>query len=203
MLLAGIFLLGYLLITRKIPVARQSYIATRFRGFAHCHPLDFLLRHRHLECVGDFGDVLYGCIFCVDPRTHFYNRKMLWYEILFGLIIIACLCVIMNVEVKYLEGMVVPCFLFSWVWFSPSSTASSPTGTTLRSLVCMSFCRFFFVSLYLLYDGRFNAGFFEISRKDWIYLFYPFVGLYGIRIYGFGGRDAQIVSVYRHAYHQS
>jgi drug/metabolite transporter (DMT)-like permease len=27
------------------------------------------------------------------------------------------------------------------------------------------------VSLYLLYDGRFNAGFFEISRKDWIYLF--------------------------------
>jgi hypothetical protein len=35
----------------------------------------------------------------------FYGRKVLWYKVFFGLIIIAGLAMIMNVEVSYFAGM--------------------------------------------------------------------------------------------------
>jgi drug/metabolite transporter (DMT)-like permease len=112
-----------------------------------------------------------GAFFASILEPIFYKRQMLWYEILFGLIIIACLCLIMNVEIKYLEGMVCALFsVFVGVMFTifNGKLIQQYNSTVISLYEFVS--GFFFVSLYLLYDGRFNTGFFQISGKDWFYL---------------------------------
>lgn len=112
-----------------------------------------------------------GAFFASILEPIFYKRKMLWYEILFGLIIIACLCLIMNVEIKYLEGMICALFsVFVGVMFTifNGKLIQQHDSTVISLYEFLS--GFFFVSLYLLYDGRFSAGFFQLSVHDWFYL---------------------------------
>lgn len=174
MLLAGIFLLGYLLITRKkFLLPAKATLQLIFVGLLIAIHWIFFFRAIDVSNVSvTLAMFSTGAFFASILEPIFYNRKMLWYEILFGLIIIACLCVIMNVEVKYFEGMV--CALFS-VFMGVVFTIFNGKLTNRHDATVISlyefFAGFFFVSLYLLYDGRFNAGFFEISGKDWIYLF--------------------------------
>src|SRR5690606_7281366 len=46
-----------------------------------------------------------GAFFAAVLEPLFYGRKMLWYEILFGLVIMGALVIIMQVEFRYLWGM--------------------------------------------------------------------------------------------------
>jgi len=51
-----------------------------------------------------------GAFFASILEPLIYKRKMLWYEVLFGLIIIAGLFIIMQVEINYLEGILYALF---------------------------------------------------------------------------------------------
>lgn len=112
-----------------------------------------------------------GAFFASILEPIFYKRKMLWYEILFGLIIIACLCLIMNVEIKYLEGMICALFsVFVGVMFTifNGKLIQQHDSTVISLYEFLS--GFFFVTLYVFYDGRFSPEFFQLSQHDWFYL---------------------------------
>jgi drug/metabolite transporter (DMT)-like permease len=173
MLLAGIFLFGYILLTgKKLILPAKAAMQLILVGLLIAIHWIFFFRAIDVSNVSvTLAMFSTGAFFASILEPIFYKRKMLWYEILFGLIIVACLCLIMNVEIKYLEGMV--CALFSvfmgvvFTIFNGKLTQKyDPTVISLYEF----FAGFFFVSLYLLYAGRFSAGFFQISMNDWMLL---------------------------------
>ena len=173
MLLAGLFILGYLLVTGKsfiLPLkAMVSLILVGLLIAIHWvfffHAIDISNVSVTLAMFST------GAFFASILEPIFYNRKMLWYEILFGLIIIAGLCMIMNVEIKYLEGMLCALFsVFVGVLFTICNGKLIQTYDSAVISLYEFFSGFAFVSLYLLYDGRFSTGFFNVSTSDWMYL---------------------------------
>ena len=112
-----------------------------------------------------------GAFFASILEPIFYKRKMLWYEIMFGLIIVGCLFMIMNVEIKYLEGMICALFsVFVGVMFTIFNGKLIQKHDSTVITLYEFFAGFIFVSIYLIYDGRFTPAFFQLSQKDWGYL---------------------------------
>jgi drug/metabolite transporter (DMT)-like permease len=110
-----------------------------------------------------------GAFFASILEPIIYKRKMLWYEVVFGLIIIAGLFIIMQVEVKYLEGILYALFsVFVGVLFTLFNGKLIQQHDSTVITVYEFFAGFLFVSVYLLFDGKFDAQFFEISGRDWL-----------------------------------
>lgn len=168
--LAGLFLLGYLMIQRKsfvlpMRVAAQLIlvgllIAIHWITFFHAIKISNVSVTLAMFSVGAF--------FASIMEPILYNRKLLWYEVFFGLIIIAGLCMIMNVEVAYINGMLCALFsVFLGVLFTLFNGKLIQKHDSTVISVYEFFAGFAFVSLYLLYDGRFSPQFFTLSFNDW------------------------------------
>jgi drug/metabolite transporter (DMT)-like permease len=171
MLSAGIFLLLYLLFTkRKILLPFKAAAHLTFVGLLIAIHWVFFFRAINISNVSiTLAMFSAGAFLASVLEPVFYKRKMLWYEVLFGLIIIAGLCMIMNVEVHYLDGAL--CALFSvfvgvvFTLFNGKLIQKhDPAVITLYEF----FAGTFFVSLYLLYEGTFTPAFFAVSTNDWI-----------------------------------
>ena len=96
---------------------------------------------------------------------------MLWYEIVFGLVIIGGLFMIMHVETHFIEGMLYALLsVFMGVVFTLFNgkliATYKPTVIALYEFAA----GFALISAYLLYEGVFDRTFFVLSGKDWIYL---------------------------------
>ncbi|RZJ71694.1 DMT family transporter [Flavobacterium sp.] len=110
-----------------------------------------------------------GAFFAAVFEPLFYNRKMLWYEILFGLVIVAALSLILNVEFQYINGMVLALIsVFFGVMFTllngKLTLDHDPKVITLYEFVS----GFLFVTLYLAISGDFTPDFFDVSVNDWL-----------------------------------
>ncbi|AWA30055.1 EamA family transporter [Flavobacterium magnum] len=171
MLSAGVFLLIYLLFTgRKILLPLRSAAKLVFVGLLIAIHWVFFFRAINISNVSiTLAMFSAGAFLASVLEPIFYKRKMLWYEVVFGLIIIAGLFTIMNVEVHYINGAL--CALFS-VFMGVVFTLFNgkliqkydPAVITLYEF----FAGAFFVTLYLLYQGTFSADFFKVSLNDWI-----------------------------------
>ena len=171
--LAGIFLLLYILATgRKMLLPAKAALQLLFVGLLIAIHWIFFFRAINISNVSvTLAMFSTGAFFASILEPIFYKRKMLWYEILFGVVIIACLCLIMNVEVRYFEGMVSALFsvLIGVLFTIFNGKLTQKYDATVISLYEF-FAGFIFVSGYLIYDGRFSAEFFNISGRDWILL---------------------------------
>jgi len=112
-----------------------------------------------------------GAFFAALLEPIFYRRKMLWYEIMFGLAIIGGLFTIMQVETHFIEGMLYALLsVFMGVIFTLLNgkliAEYKPTVIALYEFAA----GFALISAYLLYEGVFDSQFFVLSDKDWIYL---------------------------------
>ena len=173
MLLAGLFVLAYLAIRRK-PFVLPLRDVRKLVLVGLLIAIHWIFFFRAID-VSNVSVTLAmfstGAFFASVLEPIFYKRKMLWYEILFGLIIVACLFFIMNVEIKYLEGML--CALFS-VFMGVMFTIFNGKLIQKHDATVISLYEFFsgfaFVSMYLMYDGRFTADFFHLSTNDWLLL---------------------------------
>jgi len=102
----------------------------------------------------------------------FYGRKVLWYEVFFGLVIISALAMILQVEMHYFTGILFA--LFSIV-IGVLFTLMNGKLIEKHEPSVITFYEFlagvFFISLYFLFKNKFNVDFFILSSSDWIYLF--------------------------------
>ncbi|OYU80347.1 MAG: EamA family transporter [Flavobacterium sp. BFFFF1] len=171
MLSAGIFLLLYLLFSGKkilLPLRAASNLV--FVGLLIAIHWVFFFRAINISNVSvTLAMFSAGAFLASVLEPLFYKRKMLWYEVLFGLVIIAGLFMIMNVEVRYIDGAL--CALFSvfvgvvFTLFNGKLIQKhDPAVITLYEF----FAGTFFVSLYLLYEGAFTPMFFKVSLHDWM-----------------------------------
>lgn len=171
MLLAGMFLLAYLLIIKKnFLLPPKTVIKLVLVGLLIAVHWIFFFRAINISNVSvTLAMFSTGAFFASVLEPIFYKRKMLWYEILFGLIIVAGLCMIMQVEVKYIEGMICALFsVFVGVMFTIFNGKLIQEYDSTVITLYEFFAGFFFVSIYLLFDNKFTPEFFEVSTKDWI-----------------------------------
>ena len=113
-----------------------------------------------------------GAFFASLIEPIFYKRKIIPYEIIFGLLVIAGVFMIMQTEIKYLLGI---CLGITSALFSSLFAVINGKFVAHHNASTISFYEFisgvFFISLYIAFsnDG-FDASFFKLSIDDWLYL---------------------------------
>ena len=114
-----------------------------------------------------------GAFFASLIEPLFFKRKIIAYEILFGLIVIVGIALITQTEFRYIYGIILGILsaLFSTLFavFNGKFVKEYPPSI-------ISFYEFIsgivFISIFLVFNGDgFNAAYFQISSSDWIYLF--------------------------------
>lgn len=112
-----------------------------------------------------------GAFFASILEPLLYGRKIIIYEVLFGLIVVIGLYIIFDVEATYTLGIVlalVSAFL--------SALFSVINGKFIlkNKASVISFYELMFgvlgISVYLAFSGSFTSEFFTLSTLDWIYL---------------------------------
>lgn len=113
-----------------------------------------------------------GAFFASILEPIFYKRKIIWYELVFGLIVIAGLSIIFNVETKYKSGiyLAVTSAFLSALFSVINGKYAKEYSPNIISLYELS-SGVFFLSIYLFFAGSFSSAFFAISINDLIWLF--------------------------------
>lgn len=113
-----------------------------------------------------------GAFFASLLEPIFFGRKVILYEVLFGLLVIGGLYMIFHFEGNYLSGILLA---LSSAFLSASFSIINGKYATQYSPVTISFYELlggvFFFSLYLLFSGSFTPEFFMVSANDWLWLF--------------------------------
>lgn len=110
-----------------------------------------------------------GAFFASLLEPLFYGRKVLWYEVFFGLIIIAGLALIMQVEIDYWSGMVLALIsILLGVLFTLMNgkliVNHDPSVISFYEFLA----GFIFISIYFLFKGAFTVDIFSLSTTNWI-----------------------------------
>lgn len=134
-----------------------------------------------------------GAFFASFIEPLFYKRRIIWYEILFGLMVIFGVFLITHGELKYINGIIL-----GVVSALLSSLFAVINGTFIQkhSATVISFYEFIsgvvFLTIFILvFKGGFTAEFFTLSSSDWIFLFvlasvctaYAFIGVVNVMKY--------------------
>ena len=114
-----------------------------------------------------------GAFFASLIEPLFFKRKIIGYEILFGLIVIVGIVLITQTELKYILGIVLG---ISSALFSTLFAVLNGKFVQHYPPSIISFYEFIsgvlFMSIFLAFrEDGFNVAYFQISLSDWIYLF--------------------------------
>lgn len=113
-----------------------------------------------------------GTFFVSFLEPIFFKRKIYWHEVVFGIMVIAGLYVIFDIESHNLSGILLALAsaffggLFT-VLNGKLTTKYNPVAITLYEIAAGSL----FVTIFLLISGEFSIGFFHLIATDWLYLF--------------------------------
>lgn len=114
-----------------------------------------------------------GAFFASLIEPIIYKRKIIWYEIIFGVIVIAGIYIILQSEMKYIYGILLG---ISSAFFSSLFAVLNGKFLEKHSATKISFYEFLsgviFISLFIAFFGNgFSANFFNLSGSDFGYLF--------------------------------
>ena len=171
MLFAGIFLALYLLFTKqsfRVPI--KVFFKLIFVGLLIALHWILFFKAIHVSNVSVTLSIFsLGAFFTSILEPIFYGRKILWYVVFFGLIIIVGLTIILKVEVNYLDGML---YALAAVILGVIFTLFNGKLVEKQDSSVISFYEFLsgtaFISLYFLFQQDFTASFFTLTMKDWI-----------------------------------
>ncbi|MBW3519613.1 DMT family transporter [Flavobacterium sp. NKUCC04_CG] len=112
-----------------------------------------------------------GAFFASILEPIFYKRKIVWYEVLFGLMVVFGLSIIFSVETQYVTGIVlglISAFLSAVFSIINGKFAQKhePSIITFYELVG----GLLILSIYLGISGGFNQEFFTVKSSDWLWL---------------------------------
>ena len=119
-----------------------------------------------------------GAFFTSFLEPIFYKRKVIWYEILFGLVVICGLYIIFKVETEYLAGILLAllsAFLSAVFSLINGKLAQKEDASVISFYELLTGTAA--ITIYLLiitFSGSSTAGFsnefFDVSAMDWTYL---------------------------------
>ncbi|WP_299261045.1 DMT family transporter [uncultured Aquimarina sp.] len=119
-----------------------------------------------------------GAFFTSILEPIFYKRKLIWYEVVFGLMVICGLYIIFNVEGDYFLGIIYAiCSAFLSSVFSlingKIAQQYSPSMISFYELLSgVGFVTIYLMGASFLGNGNdgFSVAFFQLSTSDWVYL---------------------------------
>lgn len=112
-----------------------------------------------------------GAFFTSILEPIFFKRKVILYEVLFGLIVIAGLYLIFQVEGRYMYGIILAltsAFLSASFSIINGKFAKEYDSSAISFYELVGGVVFF--SLFLLYKGSFSVQFFQLSANDFMWL---------------------------------
>lgn len=112
-----------------------------------------------------------GALFASLLEPIFYKKKIVWYEVLFGIIVVIGLYIIFKVETDHVWGIILAlCASFLGALFSVinGGFASKYNASVISfyEIIFGSLC----ITIYLAFSGSFNTSFFQLSLNDWTFL---------------------------------
>lgn len=112
-----------------------------------------------------------GAFFASLLEPLLYGRKIILYEVLFGLLVIAGLYIIFDVEASYTTGILLA---LTSAFLSALFSVINGKFVLKHKASAISFYELMFgvmgISIYLTFSGSFTAEFFTVSSHDWMYL---------------------------------
>jgi drug/metabolite transporter (DMT)-like permease len=173
MLFAGAFLFLFILFKKKsFVVPPKEFFKLVFVGFLIAVHWIFFFKAIHISNVSITLSVFsLGAFLAAILEPLFYGRKVLWYEVFFGLVIIAGLGIILQVEMNYFEGMM---YALASIIIGVLFTLMNGKLIEKNDSSVITFYEFmagvFFISIYFLFENKFNVEFFTLTSNDWILL---------------------------------
>jgi drug/metabolite transporter (DMT)-like permease len=171
MFFAAVFLAAFIGIKKKsFSVSPKSFVKLVIVGLLIALHWIFFFEAIKISTVSITLSVFsLGAFFASLLEPIFYGRKVLWYEVFFGLIIIAGLGLIMQVEINYLNGM-----LLALVSIILGVLFTLMNGKLIEDHdpSVISFYEFLagftFITLYFLVQGKFTVDCFILTPKNWV-----------------------------------
>jgi drug/metabolite transporter (DMT)-like permease len=173
MLFAVIFVVAYLLIKKekiKVPLKVLfgfivSGIIIALHWFTFYHAIKVSNISITLVCLST------GAFFASIIEPLFFKRKIILYEIIFGLLTVIGLSIIFNVETKYKLGffLAITSAFLSALFSVINSKYAKEYNPNLISFYELS-SGVIFLSILFLFTGNFTAGFFQITYQDLLWL---------------------------------
>ncbi|HEY6144001.1 MAG TPA: DMT family transporter [Flavobacterium sp.] len=174
MLFAGLYLLLFIVFKKKsFTVPPKELFKLLFVGLLIALHWIFFFEAIHISNVSITLAVFsLGAFLASLLEPLFYGRKVLWYEVFFGLLIIAGLGIILKVEINYFEGMM---YALVSIILGVLFTLMNGKLIEKHESSVITFYEFLagviFISIYFLFENKFTADFFILTANDWILLF--------------------------------
>jgi drug/metabolite transporter (DMT)-like permease len=112
-----------------------------------------------------------GAFFTSLIEPIFFGKKIVWYEIFFGLIVVFGLSIIFNVEGRYVEGILLA---LTSAFLSASFAVINSKFVKDYDPSVISYYELgggvLFFSIFLLFTNSFNSDFFQLTTSDFVYL---------------------------------
>ena len=155
MLLGSLFVLIYIIYNKgMLKVSLRSIIKFAFVGLLIAlHWLAFFSAVKVSNVSITLAMMSTGAFFASFLEPIFFKRKIIGYEVIFGLIVIIGLYIIFKVESEYLSGILL-------------ALLASFLGALFSELLF----GVVFITLYILFTDGFDNAFFNLSGSDWTYL---------------------------------
>jgi drug/metabolite transporter (DMT)-like permease len=174
MTLATFFIAGFMLFTKaKLRFSKKTILGFCFAGFLIAlHWLTFFGAIKASNVSITLAVMSTGAFFTAFLEPLIYWRRIVGYEVFLGLLAIAGLYIIFEVETQYLTGLLLALAssflgaLFT-VINGKYAVKYSAASITFYELGFGALC----ISIYLLITGKFAAtGFFDLAVQDWLLL---------------------------------
>lgn len=173
MLLATVFIGIYVAFKRiNLRVTKRLLITLIIAGgVIALHWVTFFMAIKVSNVSVTLATISTGAFFTAFLEPIFYKRKMVWYEIVFGLIVIAGLYIIFNVGAHYKLGILLALVsaLLSAIFSLINGKLVQKLDSTVIGLYEIS-SGVALITLYLLFNGDFSLEYFQLSTSDWLYM---------------------------------
>ena len=173
MLFAVIFILIYIGF-KKIPVKISTKTLLQFlvAGFIIAmHWFTFFKAIKVSNVSITLACLSTGAFFTSFLEPILYGKKIVWYEVFFGLIVVSGLLIIFNVEGNYIEGILLA---LSSAFLSALFAVINSKFVKEHDPTVISFYELsggvLFLTLFLVISNSFNAEFFILTTTDFLYL---------------------------------
>ena len=166
-ILLFIFFKGY-----SLKVNKKLLIGFLFAGLIIAlHWLTFFKAIKESNISVTLACLATGAFFTSILEPIFYNRKVIWYEVGFGLIVILGLYIIFKVEGNYYYGIILA---LTSAFLSALFSVINGKFAKLYNPTIISFYEILggvlFLSIYLLFTQSFTPAFFQLSFNDFKWL---------------------------------
>ncbi len=173
MLLGAFFVFIFLIIRKEqLSVSKITLLKFCLVGFIIAlHWLAFFSAIKTSNVSITLAMMSTGAFFGSLLEPLFYKRKIIKYEVLFGIIVMLGLYIIFKVESHYSLGIILAlCASFLGALFSIfNGKLVKKHKSTVISFYELIF-GMLFISIYLFFNGSFKSSFFQLSYNDWIFI---------------------------------